>query len=67
MRKMLKYFVIFLIILLIIVLYCFKMSDMGMSVRNIITFIIMFFAAAVISGCVVMICTRGIRKKLDKH
>lgn len=67
MKKMLKYFAIFLIVLLIIILYCLKMTDMGMSMRNIITFIIMFFAAVLIAGSAIMICTRGIRKKLGKH
>lgn len=67
MKGIVKYLLTAFIILFLIVLYVLKLTEMGMTLKNIIIFILMFFSASVICYGIVRLFTGGIRKKLDKE
>lgn len=67
MKKTTTYLLIILITAFIVALYCLKMTEMGMPIKTTVTFIIMFFAVAIIAGLIIMLFTRKTRKKLDNE
>lgn len=67
MKKIANYLLIILIVLFIVVLYCLKMVEMGMSLKTAVIFVIMFFAVATVAGLLIMLFTRKTRKKLDNE
>lgn len=67
MKKIANYLLIILIVLFIVVLYCLKMVEMGMSLKTAVIFVIMFFAVATVAGLLTMLFTRKTRKKLDNE
>ncbi|MDO4300253.1 MAG: hypothetical protein Q4D26_02540 [Clostridia bacterium] len=67
MKSIVKYLFTVFIILFLIVLYVLKLTAMGMDIKNIIVFILMFFSASVICYGIVRLFNGGIRKKLDKE
>lgn len=66
MKRIIIWIVTIVLILFSVVLYGIKLSEMGIPLRSIIIFIVLFIAAAVILGCLIMIFTNGIRKKFNE-
>lgn len=54
-----------IIFLFIIFLIALRLRDLGMSPENIITIVILFAVTVIISGTIVFLLTKGVRKKLD--
>mgnify|MGYP007125517670 CR=1 FL=1 len=67
MKRIIIWIVTIVLILFSVVLYGIKLSEMGIPLRSIIIFIVLFIAAAVILGCLIMIFTKGIRKKFNEE
>lgn len=67
MKRIIIWIVTIVLILFSVVLYGIKLSEMGIPLRSIIIFIVLFMAAAVILGCLIMIFTKGIRKKFNEE
>lgn len=54
-----------IVFLFIIFLIALRLRDLGMSPENIITIVILFAVTVIISGTIVFLLTKGVRKKLD--
>lgn len=67
MKKVTAYLLIFVMVAFIIAAYCLKMTEMGVSLKTTVIFVIMFFAVVIVAGIIIMLFTKGIRKKLDKE
>lgn len=67
MKKITTYLLIIVIAIFVAALYCFKMAEMGMSLKTTVTFVIMFFAVLIAAGLIIMLFTGRIRKKLDNE
>lgn len=67
MKRIITWIAIIVLILFFVVLYGIELSEMGVPLKNIIIFIVLFIAAAAILGGLIMIFTRGIRRKLNEE
>lgn len=67
MKKVVKFLFILLLIVILILLYGLKLSESGMSLKNIGFFIAIFFVVFIIAGGLIMVFTKGVRKKLNNE
>lgn len=67
MKRIIMWIVIIVLILFSLLLYGIKLSEMGISSRYIIIFIVLFIAAAATLGGLIMIFTKGVRKKFNEE
>ncbi len=67
MKNVKIYIIVILILAFIVGIYGLKLESMGMEAGNIILFLALYIGSSAFACGLVLIFTRGIRKKLDNE